>query len=250
MLSRTFTRREQWIMVGLSAAIVAGAAVIVWQRQAPGSTGPEPVPSYLEITPAVVVAPPEPDTPSSEAVTEDPPLASKVTVAVRGAVRYPGMYELLEGHRVDDLLERAGGMTERADGRDINIAAPLLDGSTLTVPAFPDPETGMYGETDYPAHAALNPSQYTVSGWQPHVATSVGGRSASGGGEGSALLDLNRATQAELETLPGIGPVTAASIITYREQSPFRAVDELQQVTGIGPKRLETIRDMVTVSGR
>ena len=74
------------------------------------------------------------------------------------------------------------------------------------------------------------------------------GSAADGGGAAGGLIDLNRASQSELETLPGIGPVTAASIISYREQMPFQSVEELEQVSGIGPKRLEAVRDMVTVT--
>jgi len=260
MLSRSFTRREQLIMASLAAAIVVGAGVIVWQSSADEGLAMDAVAPLLDSTPTARAAEPdiESATPGAglgqEPESLAPSEAAKVTVAVRGAVKYPGLYELAEGRRVDDLIDRAGGVSESADMRDINIAAPLIDGSTLTVPSFPDPETGQYDSQAYPAHATLNPSQYTVSGWQPGAARTAAASSpggASGGGGGAAgRIDLNRATQAELETLPGIGPVTANSIIAYREQMPFQAVEELEQVSGIGPKRLEAVRDLVTVSGR
>jgi competence protein ComEA len=270
MLSRSFTRREQLIMAGLAGAIILGAGVLAWQRSADSLD--DEIAVLLE--PAATMQAADPPTAINSATNDSaanvpaengdslsaglpPAPAPKLTVAIRGAVKYPGLYEIAEGRRVDDLLDRAGGTLDLADMRDINIAAPLIDGSTLTVPSFPDPETGTYGERAFPAHATLNPPQYTVSGWQPGAAGALaatgshtGSASGSGGAGASGLIDLNRASQAELETLPGIGPVTAASIISYREQMPFRAVDELEQVSGIGPKRLEAVRDMVTVSGR
>lgn len=251
MLSRSFTHREQWIMVGLSVAIITGAGVIAWQRglaedgdAAADLAAIDPLPRAEA---AEREAAPEPDI-GTQPVAAIPEESAMVTVAVRGAVRYPGMYALSDKRRVDDLLDRAGGVTEAADLRDINIAARLVDGTTLTVPAFPDSETGQYANGNYPAHAVQNPVPYTIAGWQAASPGTAAG--ASSGGEGGGRLDLNRASKAELETLPGIGPVTAASIISYREQMPFQSVEELEQVSGIGPKRLEAVRDLVTVPGR
>lgn len=256
MLSRTFTAREQLVMAGLAVAIVVGAATIWWTRSAEQAADPEGVVA-ASLPPALTVegdaATPAPEAAAASAVVpgapvEEPP--ALVTVAVRGDVKYPGLYDLPEGRRVDDLIERAGGLRESADMRDINIAARLVDGTTLTIPSFPDPETGRYSRDAYLAAAGLNPPVYTLSGWRPDAGGAAGSGGAQGGGSVGGKIDLNLATQAELETLPGIGPVTAQRIISYREQAPFHAVDELEQVSGIGPKRLEAVRDLVTVSGR
>ena len=96
-----------------------------------------------------------------------------------------------------------------------------------------------------------NPPQYTNTGWTPSqraaTASSTNGPAGSGSSSGG-LIDLNTATLAELETLPGIGPKLGAEIIRFRESQSFQTVDDLDLVNGIGPKKLEAVRSMVTVS--
>jgi competence protein ComEA len=144
------------------------------------------------------------------------PSAVPLIVDVAGAVRKPGVYEFVEGDRVVDAIERAGGPIPKADLTVLNLAAMLTDGTQILVP-----KTG-------PA----------ISGTAP------GGVPGSAGG----LINLNTATPAELESLSGIGEVLAATIVEYRtENGPFAAVDDLLDVSGIGPATLEEIRDQVTV---
>jgi competence protein ComEA len=128
---------------------------------------------------------------------------------------------------------------------DINLAAYLIDGTTLTIPGEPEEHAGVIRR---PSAPPPNPAQYTVSGWQaggggPATDSASGSRSNGSGG-----IDLNRASAAELETLPGIGPKLAGEIIRFRDQQPFRSVDDLDLVSGIGPKRLEAVRGLVTVA--
>jgi competence protein ComEA len=149
-----------------------------------------------------------------------------LVVEIVGAVRQPGVYRLPAGSRVGDVLTAAGGYGPRVDtaraAQDLNLAAPVSDGAQVRVPSrddFTDPDTGSGG------------------------AAASGTRPSSG-----AKVDLNRATQAELEALPGIGPATAQKILEYREQhGGFKSVDELDQVSGIGEKRLAALRDHVRV---
>jgi competence protein ComEA len=139
----------------------------------------------------------------------------EVTVHVAGAVRHPGVYRLRQGSRVDDAVRRAGGARERADLSAVNLAAPLEDGRQILVPARA------------PAGAAP---------------------AASAPGAAPAKINLNTATAEQLDTLAGVGPATAAKILAHREQhGAFGSVEELGDVPGIGERRLEALRELVTV---
>jgi competence protein ComEA len=136
-------------------------------------------------------------------------------VDVAGAVRKPGVYEFGEGERVVDAIERAGGPMPKADLSLLNLAAMLVDGTQILVPKIGPAVAGVPG-------AAPGPS--------------------------SGLVNINSASATELETLSGIGEVLAATIVEYRDQNgPFASVDDLLDVSGIGPATLEEIRDQVTV---
>jgi competence protein ComEA len=154
--------------------------------------------------------------PGAVASSVSPSPAVTLIVDVAGEVRQPGVYEFAEGDRVIDAIERAGGQLPKADLSLLNLAAPLTDGTQILVPKAGPP-------------GAVVP----------------GGGTA---GSSSGLINVNSASAAELETLSGIGEVLAATIIEYREQNgPFASVDELMDVSGIGPATLEEIRDQVTV---
>lgn len=248
MLSRFLTKKEQLVLTLLSGAILVGAlAVYAIQVRNPQSgtvalAEPE-LPSEADAE--------EPEVPeaasASEFPAEDPappPLPAKAVVSVRGAVNDPGVYELREGDRINDLIERAGGTTPEADLADINLAARLIDGTTLLVP-----EKARAGRR--PAGLNRNPQEYTIHGWQAGQARAVADRNAAQGsappGQSAGLLDLNRASQPELEGLPGIGPKLAEAIMAHRKTRRFRTIDDLQEVHGIGEKRFEVLRGLVTV---
>ncbi len=143
-----------------------------------------------------------------------------VTVDVAGKVRRPGIAVLPAGSRVVDALEAAGGARRGVDLTGLNLARPLVDGEQVLVgEGVPAP-----GPVAAPGPGAGSP------------------------GAPGALVDLNRASQAELEALPEIGPVTAAAIIAWRsEHGGFRAVEELLEVNGIGDATLATVAPHVTV---
>jgi competence protein ComEA len=147
-----------------------------------------------------------------------------VVVDVAGAVVVPGVYELAAGSRAHDAIEIAGGLAPDAEVDALNLAAPLRDGDRLYVP-----------HRGVPVPTVIQPT---------------GGSSATVGSSTPVAgpIDLNRATVAELDVLPGIGPATAAAIVAYREQvGPFAAIDDLLKVQGIGPAKLDAIRDLVVV---
>jgi competence protein ComEA len=153
-----------------------------------------------------------------------------VIVHVAGAVRQPGVYRLKAGARVNDAVTRAGGPRRRADLSQLNLAARLDDGRQVLVPLRA------------PAGGAA------ASGGATTAAGPGGAASASAGGPPAAPLNLNTATPEQLDQLDGIGPTTAQHIIQYREEHDgFGSVEELDQVPGIGEKRLATLRSQVRV---
>ncbi len=265
MLTRFFTTKELLILIAIGAAVcVGGIAVLVARVATPAQavvTGDAPVPdpkpdASTESAPPKPVASVAPaPIPSPEPSPAEPPPPANVVVSVMGEVVAHGVYTLPESSRIDDLIEAAGGATDNASFADINLAAVLIDSSTLTVPAQ-DSEASSGGRVRIrrPTPAApVNPPQYTISGWQPPVVEAPGARASSSGRDAgqsgaSGLINLNRATAEQLETLPGIGPKYAEAIVAYRQQHPFASVDELQNVRGIGAKRLQDLRPLVTVS--
>ena len=143
---------------------------------------------------------------------------ARLVVDVVGAVRRPGLYRLEQGARIADAVTRAGGATGKADLAQVNLAAPIADGEQIVVP-----KRGAAGAA--PAGSAGSPGA---------------------GGAPSAPVQLSTATLEQLDTLPGIGPVTAQKILDYRtKHGAFSSVDELDAVPGIGPARLEQLRDLV-----
>jgi competence protein ComEA len=147
----------------------------------------------------------------------------EVVVDVAGAVVTPGVYRLVTGARVGDAIDAAGGFSPRVNAdrvaSELNLAATLADGQQVHVPSRDDAASGGAG--------------------------GAGGGPGSGAASG-ALIDLNSATQSELESLPGIGPVTATKIMEARSEAPFRAIDELRGRGLVGEKTFETIKGLIT----
>jgi competence protein ComEA len=148
----------------------------------------------------------------------------EIVVDVQGAVVRPGVLHLASGSRVGDAIAAAGGYGPRVDavraGRELNLAATLKDGDRVVVPSRDDPSAAPGGG---------------------------GSSGAAGGGGGSSLVELNTATAEELDTLPGVGPVTAQKIIDARAEQPFVKVDDLRDRRIVGPSTFEKLRDLVTV---
>lgn len=160
---------------------------------------------------------------------QPPPTPLPILVHVVGAVSRPGVYELPESPRVRDALEAAGGTAISADTGTLNLAAFLEDGARLWVPY----QTGVE-----------NSPQLDPEKGQPLI----GGPVQFAAFSGAALINLNTASQAELESLPGIGPVIAQRILAYRAESgPFRRPEDVQNVPGIGPGIFEKIKELITV---
>ena len=147
---------------------------------------------------------------------------SEIVVDVGGAVARPGVYHLRDGARVADAISAAGGYGARVDAeradRELNLAAVIHDGDQIHVPARGETNPGIAGV----------------------------GEGTDGGSTGG-LVDLNHASAEELDTLPGVGPVTAAKIIAAREEQSFTSVDDLATRKVVGPATLTKLRALVTV---
>lgn len=141
---------------------------------------------------------------------------SKIMVDLKGAVLHPGVYEMGEGERVNDLIQRAGGFLESADQTMVNLAMYVADEMVLYIP--------IKGEI------SQAPSNFT------------------GSDSKNGKVNINRADAAELETLPGIGPSKSSAIIEYRETTGrFNAVEDIQSISGIGEKTFEKLKDKISV---
>jgi competence protein ComEA len=155
-----------------------------------------------------------------------PSAVGVLVVEVGGAVVRPGVYRLTAGSRVADAIGAAGGFSARVDAeladRELNLASSLRDGDEIHVPVRGDP-----GEVGGPAGGA------------------AGG---GGGGTSQGPIDLNTATPEQLDTLPGVGPVTVAKIVAARQEQPFSNVDDLGTRKVLGAATLDKIRALVTVS--
>lgn len=142
------------------------------------------------------------------------PIAPTILVHVAGKVRSPDVYPLLQGARVADAIKAAGGALAGVDTSDLNLARVLVDGEQIYV--------------GYTNKVSSNKS-----------------KSAK---KFSGILNINRATKSELDSLVGIGPVIAGRIVNYRTQNgPFLAIEDLLKVSGVGPKTLEKIRSRLTL---
>ena len=208
-----------FLMGFLLCAILAGA--LMWQLQRPT---PPPIVLHALPTPAPTETPAPTATPGP------------LVVFVSGGVHSPGMYEVPAGARVGDALARAGGLVADADPALVNQAELLFDGAQVHVPLPQSPRA----EAASTSGALSTEAPSTGLSGQSSAGAAVASPTASSGG----LINVNTASLASLETLPGIGPVKAAAIIAER---PFGTVEELERVPGIGPKTMEAIAPLVKV---
>lgn len=176
--------------------------------------------------------------PRSSATTGPPPAPDRpVVVSVVGLVRTPGLVTLAPGARIADALQAAGGAVNGADTIGLNMARPLEDGEQIVVGLAPAPgQPAGLGSSVASGPASTHAPTSTAPGLGPPRA------------KPGEPVDLNTATVAQLDSLPGVGPVTAAAIVAWRQTNgKFTSVDQLADVDGIGPARLEKLRALVRV---
>ena len=182
----------------------------------------------------------------SVAIEANPKVQLRVYVA--GEVKHPGVYPMLAGDRLVDAVEAAGGPTEGAALEMVNLAARIEDEGYYYIPRVavtPDAAPAVEG-------TPVSPVEPRTPALPAIALTGMAGKSVEDSSDESAEssqhINLNTATQPELETLPGIGPARARAIIAYREQNgPYNTVEEITAVSGIGQGILDNLRGLVTV---
>ncbi|HEU4867089.1 MAG TPA: helix-hairpin-helix domain-containing protein [Actinomycetota bacterium] len=170
----------------------------------------------------VVLRSSDPPAPPVERVVAQPEASAspspvkQVVVHVSGQVNKPGVYELPDGSRVQDAVAAAGGPLAESDANALNLAAVIADGQKVTVP-------------------------------KPGEAVTVDPASSAEAGAPAGKVNLNLATPAQLEELPGVGPVLAERIVAHRQKGRFTSPRQLMEVSGFGPKKYEALKDQITV---
>lgn len=213
--------RGALVVVLVLALLGAGAAAYAVTRDA-GSSSPAPPSAVTSAEPLVEAAPAAPAAPSAPSASAAPASSgageATVTVHVAGEVRRPGVLDLPAGSRVDDAVQQAGGARRGTDLSGLNLARVLVDGEQVLV--------GVVGPVPGAAASAAEQAP----------------------GSAAALVSLNTATLDQLDTLPGVGPVTAQKILDWREANgAFSAVEELLEIDGIGDKTLAELAPHVTL---
>jgi competence protein ComEA len=218
------------VVVLVGVALVAG---VIWYRIGVGGTSAgesDAAPAAVSTTaPSTTLVDPTPTDASAATATGAKGQAATIAVHVAGAVNHPGVVELKAGARVIDAVEAVGGALADGDLDRLNLAAKVTDGQRVYVAKVGQADPGAIGSSG----------------------TAADGDPASDGTSGAATggkVDLNTATQAQLEELPGIGPTYAQSIIAERQRrGGFTSVNDLRSVRGIGDKRFAELAPLVTV---
>lgn len=169
---------------------------------------------------------------------------NKIVIYIIGEVKQEGVYELDENSRISDAIEKAGGTKENADLSQINLAYKIEDGMRIYIPKK--------GELVQDKEKIEDKTQEIVTGKSTDITntTSVNTNLSTNKKSKTDIekINLNKATQTELETLPGIGPSTAEKIIAYRkENGNFKNIEDIMNVNGIGESKYSKIRDLINV---
>ena len=237
-------RRGLLVLLLVAAVAAVATAIGVWRDR------PEPRPvETVALAPAsgvtAVVAVESAPNPAKAAVSGAVPTAdgaagvttstappTEIVVSVTGLVAHPGVVTLPVGARVTDAIAASGGSTAEADLTGLNLAAKLADGDSVVIAA-----------------AAAGGANSGVSSAGSTNSASPGKPGSQGQRTSSQLIDLNTADEAVLDSLPGIGPVMAQNILAWRQQNGrFSSVEQLQEISGIGPARYAQISALVTIS--
>ena len=154
-----------------------------------------------------------------------------VVIHITGSVKNPGIVKLKEGSRIEDSIEAAGWLTENADITKVNLAYVVEDGTKIKIPSASEEDIGDEDIIDSKSGDNIIIEENTVSS-----------------NNSTQTININKATEKEFETLPGIGPSLASKIIEYRNQNgKFGSIEDIKNVNGIGNSKYEKIKDLITV---
>ena len=207
-----------WLVALVGAVVVAVAGVYIWLTMPQPEVRLDVAGRAFQVGPGTTADALLGSERPSPSVT-----SSTIVVDVQGAVRRPGVHRLPPASRVGDAVQAAGGYGPSVDiaaaAAQLNLAERLVDGAKIHVPVL--------GQATAPAPPPAGPSGPTSPG---------------------GLIDINHASAQELDTLPGIGEVTAAKIIAAREEMPFASIEDLIGRDVVGPATMEKIRELITVA--
>ena len=154
-----------------------------------------------------------------------------IIIHITGSVKKPGIVKLKEGSRIEDAIEEAGGLTENADITKVNLAYIVEDGTKIKIPSSSDEEIGDEEIIDNRSGENIIVEENTISS-----------------NKNNQIVNINKATEKEFQSLPGIGPLLASKIVEYRSQKgKFESIEDIKNVTGIGSSKYENIKDLITV---
>ena len=154
-----------------------------------------------------------------------------VIIHITGSVKNPGIVKLKEGSRIEDAIESAGGLTENADITKVNLAYVVEDGTKIKIPSASEEDIGDEDIIDSKSGDNIIIEENAVPS-----------------NNSTQTININKATEKEFETLPGIGPSLASTIIEYRNQNgKFESIEDIKNVNGIGDNKYEKIKDLITV---
>lgn len=217
--------KKQKIIIGIVIVIVAIVAIYYSYKQEN---------NFLEETENLEI---ENQAKEGAEESEETTEKEKIIVHISGAVQNEGIVELESGSRVADAIEKAGGLKENAYMDEINLAYQLEDGEKIHIPTIEEQK-----EKENQESKVENESATGSDG-----TTSRSSNSSINNGS-QTKININTATEEELDTLPGIGPSTAAKILDYRkEKGKFKTIEEIKEVSGIGESKYEKIKDKITV---
>lgn len=237
--------QESIIVLCLVGAILVGGIIMLTRRPLPSTPGAE----YL-VTPESIAVSVSPEPEEAVPIPPEPgktvPLGPrKIIIHITGAVNKPGVYQFDEGTRVIEAIKVAGGAKKGAILSVLNLARPLVDGSRIVVPQKFDVEAFRKKLLSYgPEHVYTTGElrlAYVEMEEEKEREKKEGEKKKAEAGK----ININTASQAQLESLPGIGPKRAASIIANR---PFASIEEITKIHGFGPKIYGALRDKITAN--
>ena len=181
-----------------------------------------------------------------------------MAIHVTGEVKNPGVVRVKEGSRIEDIIEAAGGLTENADITDVNLAFVVEDGMKIRIPSNDDENSkknnsgnkGVEGKEGAEGAEGAEGEKSQIESAKNEYITQDSGKGViipdESNGSSSSIVNINTASQTELEELPGIGPSISSRIIEYRNQKGnFKKIEDVKNVTGIGDSKFEKIKDLI-----